>query len=78
MTTPRIGDIVHYTDANLTCFPAITITAEGDRTGLSVITERVQQYKRATYDTDGALIDADGDTYANFGGFTPGTWHHIH
>ena len=72
MTTPRIGDTVHYTDANRTCFAAIiTDTTKdehgADLLGLHVISRNGAQYKR---NVSPAPITGRG--------FSPGNWHHIH
>lgn len=87
MTEPRIGDTVHYwrrtsTDPG-TCIAAI-VTGHGDRDGqlaLALIRPEepaLHHREVVNYDTDGAILTADGDTYASFGGFTPGTWHNLH
>lgn len=88
MTDPRIGDTVHYTRRGPDgepprCVPAI-VTGPGaaDRQlSLAVIhpgAPALHHKDTVNYDTHGAHIDADGDTWPTEAGFTPGTWHHLH
>lgn len=83
---PRVGDTVHYTRATggavARCCAAIVVEQHDDpeKLCLYVLTPRDGNTLRTTvnYDADGATIGADGDTWAAWGVFTPGTWHHIH
>lgn len=94
MTTPRIGDTVHYRDESGygDCLAAIAnavldprhVTVRnaingGTHLNLTIFgATGVHNRVNIPYDTDGAILTADGDTHPSFGGFTPRTWHHIH
>lgn len=84
MTTPRIGDTVHYRARREEphCVASVVTDVHGSgRISTATIHpgEPTLQHKTiVNYDTDGAWVDEDGDTYPHGHGFTPGTWHHIH
>lgn len=85
MNDPRIGDVVHYVPQLAgpapQCLAALAIDTptSGTEINAAVWTRIGDTYTAyPAYDSDGAITDEDGDTSSSFGGFTPGTWHHIH
>jgi len=84
MNTPRIGDTVHYTrgaDDKTICRAAL-VTGHYRLPLIDLIEYtpdgRTTPRRGTSYDSAGAYIDTEGDTWASDHGFTPGTWHHIH
>lgn len=73
MTTPRIGDTVHYTDGDtLECHLAvISRPVENGTTGLTV-------FGPTKITVPEGVPRQDFATFNNTGQYTPGTWHHIH
>lgn len=85
MNPARIGNTVHYvphlSGPAPKCLAAmvISVSDDGDEINASVWAPAGGTYVAyPIYDFDGAHVDSDGNTTPSFGGFTPGTWHHIH
>lgn len=81
MSDPRIGDTVHYALGSAVCRAAL-VTEPGPTPTLRIYDTYSASDDYAVtsiaYDTDGAVVDVDGNTSAGPNGFTPGTWHRIH
>lgn len=80
MPEARIGDVVHYAISPDVCRAAIATDPGTDATVrvLDTYSSSDDYTTPALYDTDGAVVDGDGNTAPGPDGFTPGTWHNIH
>lgn len=74
MTTPRIGDTVHYRVRLKPRCDAATVTNLNPLGGRYGVDLKVAHPTGADYLTHNTAYDHDAEQ----GGFTPGTWHHTH